>query len=96
MKNSALLCFEKKVFLHLKKRKDALEIFVQVEELTHELIEEQNANAETNEQLEIEISERRQVQLENRDLKLRAEDSEKVKIEKLKSTKSFKNVRIEC
>lgn len=84
------------MFLHLKNRKDALEIFVQVEELTHELIEEQNANAETNEQLEIEISERRQVQLENRDLKLRAEDSEKVKIEKLKSTKSFKNVGIEC
>ena len=73
--------FEKIVFLHLKNRKDALEIFVQVEELTHELIEEQNANAETNEQLEIEISERRQVQLENRDLKSRAEDSEKVKIE---------------
>jgi regulator of replication initiation timing len=73
--------FEKIVILHLKNRKDALEIFVQVEELTHELIEEQNANAETNEQLEIEISERRQVQLENRDLKSRAEDSEKVKIE---------------
>ena len=69
------------MFLHLKNRKDALEIFVQVEELTHELIEEQNANAETNEQLEIEISERRQVQLENRDLKSRAEDSEKVKME---------------
>ena len=81
--------------MHLKNIKDALEIFVQVEELTHELIEEQNANAETNEQLEIEISERRQVQLENRDLKSRAEDSEKVNFEKLKSTKSFKNVGIE-
>jgi len=75
-----------------KKTIEKLETFVQVEELTHELIEEQNANAETNEQLEIEISERRQVQLENREFKSRAEESEKVKKCKFKSKRSFKNV----
>jgi hypothetical protein len=51
-----------------------------VDELTHELIEEQNVNQETSDHLEIEIKERLKWQNDHKLEKERAEEAEKVKI----------------